>query len=131
MMLICTLEKARALDNLTPLDARNSLLMDPTEYKGAAAHTPYRNSRGYESVPLSEQPTTYSDRTQQHLLADAASVGRSYSHDSSMSRDTAQSPPPNRMPRLPEVDIGTPAGYNSGSYAQQGGGAYRGQGQAY
>jgi hypothetical protein len=120
-------EKARNLDNLTPLDARNSLLMDPQEYKSSAA--PYRNSRGYESVPLSEHPTTYSDRPyvdvppQQHLLADVPSVGRSPSRDSSY-RD--HSPPGDRVPRLPEIDLGAPTGYNSGTYAQQGGGAYRG-----
>ncbi len=34
MLTTCTEKLNRDLDNLTPLDARNSLLMDPSEYKG-------------------------------------------------------------------------------------------------
>ena len=50
-------EKARDLDTLTPLDARNSLLMDPQEYKRTSLPSPFgpphrrlrpRSSRGSE-----------------------------------------------------------------------------------
>ncbi|KAF2274839.1 TRP-domain-containing protein [Westerdykella ornata] len=124
-------EKMRDLDNLTPLDARNSLLMDPQEYKKAST---WRNSRGYESVPLSEQPTAYEGARlfsdNQHLLADTASMGgRSHSHTRSLSGERSDSP--TRAPRLPEIDLGTAQhsgfGYSGGheaGYNQQGG--YRG-----
>jgi hypothetical protein len=46
------LEKLRDLDNLTPLDARNSLLMDPT--KMPLNHTTYENDPKY---PLVKQQT--------------------------------------------------------------------------
>jgi hypothetical protein len=120
----------RDLDNLTPLDARNSLLMDPQEYSKRGS---VRHSRGYESVPLTEQPTAYggarqfSDAPQQHLLTDAASIGgRSHSHTRSISGERSQSPPGFRAPRLPEVDLGAPNqdGYGYGGPPQQG--YYRG-----
>ncbi|KAF2742695.1 TRP-domain-containing protein [Sporormia fimetaria CBS 119925] len=110
-------EKMRDLDNLTPLDARNSLLMDPQEYKRAS----YRNSRGYEAVPLTEQKTGYNrpfaDKDDQHLLADAASIG-GHSHTRSISGGRSRSPPADRAPRLPEVDLGTQRHDPYGHYGQ-------------
>jgi hypothetical protein len=128
-------EKMRDLDTLTPLDARNSLLMDPAEYTGKrnSIRAPFSNSRGYESVPLSEQPTAYGGARpfpeehlqKQHLLADAASIaGRNNSH--------GRSPSGERVPQLPEFDLGIPNNNNyngGGGYGYSGGsqqGGYRG-----
>ncbi|KAF2240787.1 TRP-domain-containing protein [Trematosphaeria pertusa] len=118
-------EKARDLDNLTPLDARNSLLMDPQEYKRSSIPAPF-GQRGYEPVPLTEQPTAYQGARpfregQEHLLSDAASFG--HSHARSVSRDRSPSPPSSRAPRLPEVNFGgQQTGYtSSGPWQPQGG----------
>lgn len=117
-------EKMRDLDNLTPLDARNSLLMDPQEYKRSSVPAPF-GPRGYEAVPLAEQNTGYKgarpfgDQDQQTgLLGDAASIGgRSHNHNRSISGDRSQSPPGSRAPRLPDVDFSSP----QGNYAYGGG----------
>ena len=102
----------RDLDNLTPLDARNSLLMEPvsqenTAYKGA----PFGDKKGYydavrreESPHMSENTFTRPSRFQRngsdgdHLVSDAASMGR---RDRSVSTS-----PPNRQPTLPQLDFG-------------------------
>ncbi|KAF1848221.1 TRP-domain-containing protein [Cucurbitaria berberidis CBS 394.84] len=90
-------EKARNLDNLTPLDARNSLLMDPQEYKRTSLPSPFGpRAGGYDRVPLAEQNTAYGgpggrqfsdDRG--HLLADASTFGRVATHDRSLSRESS------------------------------------------
>ncbi|KAH9864665.1 hypothetical protein J1614_010600 [Plenodomus biglobosus] len=88
-------EKARDLDNLTPLDARNSLLMDPQEYKRSSLPAPFGpRTAGYDPVPLADQHTAYNgpggrqfSDDQGHLLADASTFGRAPSHDRSLSRD--------------------------------------------
>ncbi|KAF2848260.1 TRP-domain-containing protein [Plenodomus tracheiphilus IPT5] len=88
-------EKARDLDNLTPLDARNSLLMDPQEYKRTSLPSPFGpRTVGYDRVPLAEQHTAYTgpggrqfSDDQGHLLADASTFGRAPSHDRSPSRE--------------------------------------------
>ena len=85
--LITFAEKARDLDNLTPLDARNSLLMDPQEYKSTSLPSPFGpRAAGYDRVPLAEQNTAYNGPggrnfgdDQGHLLADASTFGRSNS----------------------------------------------------
>lgn len=132
----------RDLDNLTPLDARNSLLMDPAEYndkRASVARGPFATSpRGYEAVPLTEQQTAYggaqaySDHPKQHLLADAGSIaGRNHSHSRSISGDRQTSP--ERAPQLPEFDLGVAnRSYgNDGYYGNAGsgyqGGEYRGR----
>lgn len=106
-------EKARDLDNLTPLDARNSLLMDPTEYKRASGiPAPFVSRSGYDRVPVSEQQTGYTgyrgDVGAAPLLSDAASFdGRGHSPADM-----------NRAPRLPSIDLGAPpqqpGGYQGG-----------------
>jgi hypothetical protein len=125
-------EKARDLDNLTPLDARNSLLMDPQEYKRSSMPSAF-GPRGYEPVPLVEQNTAYNGarpyNDDVHLMADTASIGgRSHSHGRSISGGRSISPPNTRAPRLPSVDLGS----HQGGYTQQSGpwqpqGNYRGQ----
>jgi len=94
-------EKARDLDNLTPLDARNSLLMDPSEHanKRSSLPAPFGpRAGGYDPVPLHEQNTAYNgarayspDRG--HLLADASTFGRVPSHDRSLSHDNSRISP--------------------------------------
>jgi hypothetical protein len=93
-------EKARDLDNLTPLDARNSLLMDPQEYKRTSLPSPFGpRTEGYDRVPLAEQHTAYQGPggrafgdDQGHLLADASTFGRAPSHDRHLSRDSSPGP---------------------------------------
>jgi hypothetical protein len=105
-------EKARDLDNLTPLDARNSLLMDPTEYKRASTiPAPFVSRSGYDRVPVSEQQTGYTgyrgDVGAAPLLSDPAPFdGRGHSPADL-----------NRAPRLPSIDLGAPPqqpGYGGG-----------------
>lgn len=86
----------RDLDNLTPLDARNSLLMDPQ--KRSSRFIPLANRGDYDPVPPVD--TAYHGRSESQnraLLDDAASMGK-----------RGNSPPVSRgrEPRLPEVDLG-------------------------
>ena len=103
-------EKARDLDNLTPLDARNSLLMDPQEYKRSSLPSPFGpRAAGYDAVPLAEQNTAYNngrrfEEDRGHLLADASTFGRTPSHNASFSDDRDRSSSP--QPRLPDLDFG-------------------------
>ncbi|KAF2204929.1 TRP-domain-containing protein [Delitschia confertaspora ATCC 74209] len=105
-------EKMRDLDNLTPLDARNSLLMDPTEYKRASTLPKPFAPRGYDRIPLTEQPTAYQSgrEYQAPLLSHAASFdGRS--------QERSHSPPASRAPKLPSVDLGVPPqGYRAQAF---------------
>jgi hypothetical protein len=92
-------EKARDIDNLTPLDARNSLLMDPQEYKRTSLPSPFGpRTAGYDRVPLAEQNTAYNGPggrsfgdDQGHLLADASTFSRTptHTHTRSISRDSS------------------------------------------
>ena len=104
----------RDLDNLTPLDARNSLLMEPmaqqnTAYKGGALVSDRKN--GYDAVPLRADSPAPTERTnftrpsrfnrdddQDYLVSSGAPMG--HRTDRSISR----SPP--REPRLPDLDFG-------------------------
>lgn len=109
------IEKARDLDNLTPLDARNSLLMDPQEYKRTSLPSPFGpRAAGYDAVPLAEQNTAYNngrrfEEDRGHLLADASTFGRTPSHNPSFSDDRDRSTSP--QPRLPDLEFGHPTGY--------------------
>ena len=102
----------RDLDNLTPLDARNSLLMEPmaqhnTAYKGA----PFGDAKGrYDPVPrrpespahsegqFTRQPRFQREDDHDYLVSSAASMGK---RDRSMSTS-----PPDRQPTLPELNFG-------------------------
>ncbi|KAI5269129.1 TRP-domain-containing protein [Aureobasidium subglaciale] len=110
----------RDLDDLTPLDARNSLLMDPTqltEYKGAGSQvseykkaplvSPSLNSTtksniAYDSMSkrsdgvYAGRPELSRDESQQNLVSGAASMG---------GRDRSHSPAA-REPRLPDIELG-------------------------
>jgi hypothetical protein len=109
-------EKARDLDNLTPLDARNSLLMDPQEYKRTSLPSPFGpRAGGYDRVPLADQNTAYNGPggrefgdDQGHLLADASTFGRAPSHERSISRESS----PGRQSDV-EAGYHQPPGYVS------------------
>lgn len=125
----------RDLDNLTPLDARNSLLVDPTlltEYKGANAQvSEYQkaplvsanlpatttNKARYDPVPKrssspwafenerSGRPELTRDESQHGLVNNAASMG-SRDRSYSVASDRSYSPPATRHPRLPDLEFG-------------------------
>lgn len=108
----------RDLDNLTPLDARNSLLMEPmsqqeTEYKGGMVRTGTFGSErkgAYDSVPTRPESPAYTESNysrpsrfnraddQEYLVSSAASMGHRGE------RSISRSPP--REPRLPDLDFG-------------------------
>ncbi|KAL8710799.1 MAG: hypothetical protein Q9220_004602 [cf. Caloplaca sp. 1 TL-2023] len=106
----------RDLDNLTPLDARNSLLMDPADYKDAK----HAQLRGYPMGTYSNRASLdggrpYRDETSpprlwgqrestENLVSSAASFGRQR-HERSFSRDSnGLSPPPlAREPTVPAL----------------------------
>lgn len=115
---------ARDLDNLTPLDARNSLLMEPmaqqdTAYNKAplVSAMPFGDKKGfYDPVPvrphsppdyngrsLSRATDHYRDQSADGLVSGAASMGRRGRDD-----DASRSPSPSRerQPRLPDLDFG-------------------------
>ncbi|KAB2579994.1 hypothetical protein BFW01_g5498 [Lasiodiplodia theobromae] len=99
----------RDLDNLTPLDARNSLLMDPGEYK-SQRHSIMSGAKGYDPVPMQEGVSKkYHGRNTSHenLLDSAAGMGQN-ERDRSMSRD-------GRAPRLPDIETGN-GGYRGAAY---------------
>jgi hypothetical protein len=123
-------EKARDIDNLTPLDARNSLLMDPQEYKRTSLPSPFGpRTAGYDPVPLAEQNTAYNGPggrsfgdDQGHLLADASTFSRTPTHTRSMSETSSPGPdteigyhqPPgyvSNAPWQPQQPRANPSGY--------------------
>ncbi|KAI5364183.1 Putative ML-like domain, transient receptor potential channel Flc/Pkd2 [Septoria linicola] len=109
----------RDLDALTPLDARNSLLMtdvkhpyhEDTSYKAAplVSSSPFAPTRGrYDPVEQQrrvESPARFHD--DDHLMSSAASMGRQdhyrdHSRGSSVSRERDME----RQPRLPDLSLG-------------------------
>lgn len=99
----------RDLDNLTPLDARNSLLMEPTQYKSGAREISNYNAPGpYE--PYRDQPTKFERfgprESQENLVASSASMGQQ--HSRSISRESggrSLSGSASRQPTLPQIDV--------------------------
>ncbi|KAI9762530.1 MAG: hypothetical protein M4579_000333 [Chaenotheca gracillima] len=87
----------RDLDNLTPLDARNSLLMDPGSFKDhpIVTETPIDAKKGYYAVPtvpafrdITPPPGVGRGRRREsgeNLVGSAASIGHHHSHSRSMS----------------------------------------------
>jgi len=108
----------RDLDDLTPLDARNSLLMEPTQYKSASyteqqSHKSSFSASSNRFEPYREQliPSQTHDRfgprdSTDHLVSGAVGMGH---HSRSQSRGgTSVSPPPQgRQPMLPQFDFGS------------------------
>ncbi|KAL1310822.1 hypothetical protein AAFC00_001059 [Neodothiora populina] len=116
----------RDLDDLTPLDARNSLLMDPmllADAKGAhskatmvspSLHTTTTNDSRYDPVPtkrpessegyemsqrnFSRPAFNRDDDSKDRLIMSAAEMG---------GRERDYSPPNTRQPRLPDLELGS------------------------
>ena len=137
MSLIITAEKGRDLDNLTPLDARNSLLMDPQDYNKRASILSAGGRRGYDPIPLTEQNTSYNGARafsdgHENLLDNAAGFGHTATHSRGVSADRNPSPDA-RAPRLPSIDMGNGYSAGNGQWQQQGGHQQQGgyQGHAY
>jgi Transient receptor potential (TRP) ion channel/ML-like domain len=98
-------EKLRDLDDLTPLDGRTSILMQPTGYKtpsqtrtsrvmGPGAYEPFRE-RGLPSEDSNDS-----------LVRTAAPMGREHRRNGSYGGHGNRSPPPfDRQPTLPTVDL--------------------------
>lgn len=108
-------EKMRDADNLTPLDAHNSLLMYPSE-KGShdsivsemSQHARGRSLNGYDMLPLR-------DESRDGLLSNASMHGRDASMtrqpllpslDGYSDRRRSGSPEGPRRPQLPDLDRG-------------------------
>jgi len=103
------LKSERDLDALTPLDARNSLLMEPMAQKaGMGVPPPYGDHKGrYDTVPRDQSPSYGSERSmsrpsrfardddRDYLVSGAAGMGRR--DDRSVSRS------PDRQPTVPDV----------------------------
>ncbi|CAD6580323.1 MAG: hypothetical protein ASARMPREDX12_009518 [Alectoria sarmentosa] len=114
----------RDLDDLTPLDARNSLLIDPTDYKDIKNPQPksyplstYSSRRSYDTVrpyrdetPPPRRPRG-ADESSENLVSSAADMG--YGHDRNASResDNARFPSATRQPTIPNV-----IGYHGQAY---------------
>ncbi|KAL9070930.1 MAG: hypothetical protein Q9161_004572 [Pseudevernia consocians] len=107
----------RDLDDLTPLDARNSLLIDPTDYKDVknpqaksyplstySSRRSYDTARPYrDETPPPRRPRG-AEESSENLVSSAADMG--YGHDWSVSResDGASSPSARRQPTIPNMD---------------------------
>ncbi len=97
-------EKFRGLEDLTPLDGRTSILMQPTGYKPQGQKR-MSNSLGpsvYE--PYREQGLVYQN-SNSNLLKGAAPIVRERTRDSYGSYDSRSPPPVGRQPTLPTVDL--------------------------
>ena len=106
----------RDLDDLTPLDARNSLLIDPTEYKDVKNPqgksyplSTYSSRRSYDTVQPYRDETPPprrrgADESSENLVNSAAEMG--YGHDRSASgeSDVVNSPLAKRQPTIPNMD---------------------------
>lgn len=106
----------RDLDDLTPLDARNSLLIDPTEYtdvKNPQAKSypmsAYSSRRSYDTVqpyrdetPPPRHPRG-ADESSENLVSSAADMGYGQDRTVSRGRDGASSPSARRQPTLPNM----------------------------
>ncbi|KAL8840928.1 MAG: hypothetical protein Q9170_001121 [Blastenia crenularia] len=111
----CLVEKLnRDLDNLTPLDARNSLLMDPAEYKDAKnpqargyPMSTYSNQTSYDAVrPYRDEtppPRPWGRESTENLVNSAASLGRRHERSTSRDSGVASPPPLTRGPTVPDV----------------------------
>lgn len=103
--------------------------MDPIEYNRNSGVNKFGARASYAPIPLTEQNTSYHGARpydgQEHLLSDSQAIG----HSRSISAERSVSPPGNRAPRLPSVDMYGPqhSGYApapTGPLQSQG---YRGQ----
>ena len=113
------LEKVnRDLDNLTPLDARNSLLMDPMEYrdikdpqvKGYPLST-YSRRSSYDVVKPYRDDTPPPQRqfgaheSSENLVGSAAGMGHTDGRSINRESDGLRLPPMGREPTVPDVGL--------------------------
>ncbi|MCJ1295798.1 hypothetical protein MMC34_007362 [Xylographa carneopallida] len=103
----------REFDNLTPLDARNSLLIDPSHGKSSApgyAMGPYQGSKRYDPVPNSTGPGRWGPgESVDHLVPSAADMGYSYDQSDNQDSRAVDAESLARQPTVP--DVGMPGGY--------------------
>ena len=114
---MCLEKLNREFDNLTPLDARNSLLINLADYKGSSqaetghAMGTYKGGKRYEPVPpYSDQAPNSScwgsRESSENLVASAASLGQR-DHPSMRRRsDGSVGSLTSRQPTLPDVGLG-------------------------
>jgi Transient receptor potential (TRP) ion channel/ML-like domain len=97
-------EKLRDIDDLTPLDGRTSILMQPTGYKSQPqkrmSHA--QNPTAYE--PYREHGVPYHN-SNINLVGAAAPMGRERSRSSYGSHGSPSPSPMGRQPTLPSVDL--------------------------
>ncbi|KAL9005064.1 MAG: hypothetical protein Q9188_002137 [Gyalolechia gomerana] len=104
----------RDLDNLTPLDARNSLLMDPVDYKDVknpqargyamstySSRTSYDAARPYRDETPPPRPWGRRESTE-NLVSSAASLGHSRERSTSRGSGVTSPPPLTRDPTVPD-----------------------------
>lgn len=109
-------EKAqREFDNLTPLDARNSLLMDPIDYKDRKGQqtkgnslTSYGGQTNYDVVrPYRDQtppPNRWSSHeSSENLVGSAASIDHHPQRSTSWEAEDMGLPAAVRQPTIPRV----------------------------
>ncbi len=105
----------RDLDNLTPLDARNSLLMDPADYRdGKNPHVGVYPMSTYSSHASDDAIRPYRDETppprrwgqresSENLVSSAASIGGRHERTISRESDDASPFAPSRQPTGPQI----------------------------
>lgn len=107
----------RDLDNLTPLDARNSLLMDHSERKATHLKAPlvsdYPTSTvssltSYDRLPAyrdhTPPPRRFGPReSTETLVNSAASIGERHHRNTSRESDGVSPPPIARQPTVPNM----------------------------
>ena len=112
---ICTEKLNRDFDDLTPLDARNSLLIDPINYKdvktvqsksypmstynrrSSSPMPPYR-----DETPPPQRSRGIRDSTE-NLVGSAARMGRNHDRSRSRESDGLSPPPMDRRPTVPNI----------------------------
>ncbi|KAL8943308.1 MAG: hypothetical protein Q9216_001151 [Gyalolechia sp. 2 TL-2023] len=106
----------RDLDNLTPLDARNSLLMDPVDYKDVKnpqargyAMSTYSSRTSYDAAgPYRDEtppPRPWGRReSTENLVSSAASLGHNRERSISRGSGVTSPPPLTRGPAVPDFD---------------------------
>lgn len=112
--LTLTLERInRDLDDLTPLDARNSLLIDPTDYKDVKNQpaksyplSTYSGRKSYDTRPYRDEtpPPRRPRESSENLVSSAANMGYGRDRSGSPGSDGASSPSAGRQPTVPNLD---------------------------
>jgi hypothetical protein len=112
----------RDLDDLTPLDARNSLLIDPIDYtdtknpsaKAYPLSTYTRRTSSTMAPYRDETPpprrTRGMNESTENLVSSASSMGHRHNRSTSRESDGLSPPPVGRQPTVPDM------GYRGGAY---------------